>query len=416
MAAALSDRPFGNFRQAIADPAYHFGRDDLLAKVERSPSQVYILLGGRRMGKTSLLYALKERLLHPQISPYQVLPVLIDLRREQPDSLENLFYRLTIRLREAMAQQVASHRPQRQKTVWGWLQRGFQWLRRLLQRLLRYFIGGKVSLGGIVELELTKPGKVKRLSREEFEQELLGAIAKLRQQNIEGLCFLCDGAEFIVRQDWANDTWSYFRWLKDMNTAIAPFLGLVLSGYRDLKDYQQRVGSPLLNIAEVEWLGPLPDAATRALIAHRSHTEHISLTREEVEAILTWGGGHPYLTQQTLNTIFDGRRSGQTGSCESLLHGSIRERDRDFSTWWDTDQRSYSFSATEQTVYEALRTQRQGTVETLAAPAQLSIGETADALEVLTGTGVVQRFSEEQYKIGSQLFEQWVLQERRKMK
>ena len=104
MATGLSSRPFGNFRQAITDLSHYFGRDELLAKVERSPAQVYILLGGRRIGKTSTLYALKERLLQPLGSQAHVLPVLIDLRREQPASLEHLLERLLLRLQEAIVQ------------------------------------------------------------------------------------------------------------------------------------------------------------------------------------------------------------------------------------------------------------------------------------------------------------------------
>ena len=410
MATGLSSRPFGNFRQAITDLSHYFGRDELLAKVERSPAQVYILLGGRRIGKTSTLYALKERLLQPLGSQAHVLPVLIDLRREQPASLEHLLERLLLRLQEAIVQYDLSRKPRRQKTFWGRLQR---WLQALWRALLRFFSGGKVKLGGgLVELELASPESSQGLSREQFEQKLSGAIAKLRQRGLEGVCFLCDSAEFIVSQDWANDAWSYFRWLKDMNTAIAPFLGIVLSGYRDLKDYQQKVGSPLLNIAEVEWLGPLSESATRDLLLHRSQLEQVRLSQEDVEMLLTWGGCHPYLTQQVLNARFDWQKSAQSSSFEQVLFASIRQCDRDFSTWWDTEQRAYSFSLVEQTVYQVLMVQRQGTAETLAEPAQCSIGEAADALEVLAGTGVVRRRNEEDYAIGARLFEQWVAQER----
>ena len=57
MADSLKQRPFDNFRVTITDPPYFFGRNELLAAVQRSPFQVRILLGGRRIGKTSLLRA-----------------------------------------------------------------------------------------------------------------------------------------------------------------------------------------------------------------------------------------------------------------------------------------------------------------------------------------------------------------------
>ncbi|NET43189.1 hypothetical protein [Okeania sp. SIO2B3] len=52
-----------------------------------------------------------------------------------------------------------------------------------------------------------------------------------------------------------------------------------------------------------------------------------------------------------------------------------------------------------------------GTAESLTEKVDLSIGEVADALEVLAGTGVIQKIDDEQYKIGAKIFEQWVNQE-----
>jgi hypothetical protein len=70
--------------------------------------------------------------------------------------------------------------------------------------------------------------------------------------------------------------------LKDTDTAIKPFLGLLLSGYRDLKEYQQRVGSPLLNIAKIEWLTPLSEEEIQKLIGDRTEQEQISLSEERI--------------------------------------------------------------------------------------------------------------------------------------
>ena len=91
----------------------------------------------------------------------------------------------------------------------------------------------------------------RRLNNDSFRVAFLNTTEELRKLNFQGVCFLIDGAEFIVRQNWATDAWAYLRGLKDTDTAIKPLLGLLLSGYRDLKEYQQRVGSPLLNIAEI---------------------------------------------------------------------------------------------------------------------------------------------------------------------
>ena len=101
---AATVRP--DFRLPITESRYFFGRSDLLSAVQRSPFQVRILLGGRRLGKTSTLYAIRDRLLNAsEREPYRAFPVLFNLQQEQPESLDNLRYLLIARLQEAMVQQ-----------------------------------------------------------------------------------------------------------------------------------------------------------------------------------------------------------------------------------------------------------------------------------------------------------------------
>ncbi|NET03383.1 MAG: hypothetical protein F6K09_31620 [Merismopedia sp. SIO2A8] len=52
--------------------------------------------------------------------------------------------------------------------------------------------------------------------------------------------------------------------------------------------------------------------------------------------------------------------------------------------------------------------QRKGTAETLVPQTSLSLGEIADALEILAGTGVILKVDDEHYEISARLFETWV--------
>jgi len=394
-----TNRPFDNFRLAISKPDYFFGRQKLLANVMRSPFQVRIILGGRRLGKTSTLNAIQWTLFNQNSRAF---PVLFNLQQEQPESLDNFRYLLILRLQEALIQKQTKSSNTESRLG----------LRRTYRRLLRQFSGGEIGISGF-KLNVTNPHQERRLIHEDFRQDLLKIIKHLQKHNLEGICFLLDGAEFIVRQEWANDAWSYLRGLKDTDTAINPFLGFCFSGYRDLKDYQQRVGSPLLNIADVEWLGTLTESDARSLIVQRSQNEGVPLTEMGVNTILDWAGYHPYLTQQLINEIFDDYQMGKSRSTESFMLHQQRKHDHDFSAWWDEDQRSYGFSQVEQTVYCTLIQQREGTAETVAEQAQFSFGQVADALEVLTGTGVIRQLDDERYRMGSKLFEEWVVRERR---
>jgi len=396
---AASVRP--DFRLPIDEYNYFFGRSHLLSEIERYPFRVRIILGGRRLGKTSTLNAVKRNLLGVSKDERQAFPVLFNLQQERPKSLEQFRYLLIARLQEAFAEYYAGNQANWKKTY---------------RRFLRQIPGGSLDLGlpkfGL-KLNVTNPDSDRSLIHEDFRQDLLKIIKQLQQKQFTGVCFLLDGSEFIVSQDWANDAWSYLRALKDTDTALKPFVGFILSGYRDLKDYQQAVGSPLLNIAEVEWLGTLTESETRSLIAYRSQEEKILLTEAEVDRVIEWAGCHPYLTQQLLNEIFDNSPQKKIQFSDNFMLHLIRQHDRDFSVWWDEDKRTYGFGQTEQTVYLALLDRREGTAETLLQTTNCSFGEVADSLEVLAGTGVIQNLGDERYKMGAKLFEQWVVQERK---
>ena len=186
-----------------------------------------------------------------------------------------------------------------------------------------------------------------------------------------------------------------------------------MSGYRELKDYQQRVGSPLLNIAEVKWLNALTQSETQELITRRCEDVQFRLNNQGVTTVIDWAGCHPYLTNQMLNSIFENSRRKKPLSAKGLMRYLIKQhRRRDFAAWWDEERRSYGFGELEQSVYLALANKRQTTAEILAEQVELSLGQVEDALDVLAGTGLIRQLDYEDYAIGAKLFEQWVFQER----
>ena len=233
---------FGNFRLSISDPDYFFGREDIVADMLRSSFEVRVFLGGRRLGKTSVLNAIRwSLLLVDDQEANRALPVLFNLQKEQPTSLDNFRYLLIERLRETI------QNPEEEESF------GFD-LQQNYRRFLRQISGGGVNLLGIT-LKVTNPDQERCLDDKDFSHDLLSIIRQLHNQKCRGVCFLFDGAEYLVKQDWVNDACSYLRSLKDTNNhAIQPYLGLFFSGYRDLKNYHQAVSSPLFNIAEIKWL------------------------------------------------------------------------------------------------------------------------------------------------------------------
>ncbi|MEH2320741.1 ATP-binding protein [Nostoc sp.] len=395
----VRERPFDNFRVAITDPSHFFGRSELINTMLKSPFQVRILLGGRRLGKTSALRAVEWNLLNPNTNyPRRAFPVLINLQLEQPKDLDNLRYLLIARFREAIER---------------WRDVPLTEFRQMYREFLSQIKSGEVTLSFLkqlnIKLNINNPDSERRLNNDSFRLAFLKTTEELRKLNFQGVCFLIDGAEFIVRQNWATDAWSYLRGLKDTDTAIKPCLGLLLSGYRDLKEYQQRVGSPLLNIAEIEWLAPLRDNETKELIRDRAEQEKISLSEEKITSLIEWSGCHPYLTQQALNIIFDSNHQQQI--CANLIDKLLQHHDKDFSAWWNAEHLSGCFGEDERKVYYALVQHHKGTPQDLAQYTGFSRVKVADALEVIAGTGVIRQLDDESYTLGSRLFEEWVTQQ-----
>ena len=397
----VEERPFDNYRVAITDPSHFFGRSKLIETMLKSPFQVRILLGGRRLGKTSALRAVEWNLLNPS-SNYlrRAFPILINLQLEQPKDLDNLRYVLIARLREAIER---------------WREVPLAEIRQMYREFLSQVKGAEVTLSFLKQLDIkfniNNPDSERRLNNDSFRLAFLKTTEELRKLNFQGVCFLIDGAEFIVRQTWATDAWSYLRGLKDTDTAIKPCLGLLLSGYRDLKEYQQRVGSPLLNIAQIEWLAPLSDEDAKKLISDRAEQEKTPLSDDKITSVIQWSGCHPYLTQQSLNIIFDSNH--QQESRTDLIDKLLQHHDKDFSAWWNAEHLSGCFVEAERKVYYALIQMRKGTIKTLTQSTGFNRSQVGDALEVIAGTGVIRQLKDEEdgYTLGSRLFEEWVVQQ-----
>jgi hypothetical protein len=202
--------------------------------------------------------------------------------------------------------------------------------------------------------------------------------------------------------------------LKDSNTGLRAFLGFLLAGYRDVKEYAQKVGSPLLPIADIEWLSALSIEKARELITFRASREKVSMNENDVSSVLDYSGCHPYLIQQILNCIFDAHQT--SGSCSVDKHVRkilrIPEIDVPFSSWWNMEGKSDGFGNDERSVYKTFIKKRECTVKEIATSANISEARAENALDVLAGTGVIHEVEEKwAYKIGCLLFEKWVVKQ-----
>jgi len=411
MESMIKERPSDNFKTAITDPPYFFGCQELLGKLISSPFKVRIILGGRRSGKTSLLRATEWNFLDPGTNrTIRAFPIFISLQVEQPKGLDNFRYLLIARLREAIGR---------------WSKVPVSGLREMYRQFLGQIKSGEVTVSFLqqlnIKLDIANPDYERQLNHDDFRQALIATIKELHKMGFEGICFLLDEAEFIVNQSWSNDAWGYIRGIKDTDTALKPFLGFVLSGYRSLKDYHQRVGSPLVDIAEVSWLSPLNNIEISELISYRAKDEEIPLLPQKgVNFICEWAGCHPYLTQQMLNQIFDSYiKSNKFISTEILIEDLLEYHDHDFLRWWNFDRKTSELQEVqklndeERVTYLKLVQCRQSTDKNLAQMINLSRQKVSEALDVLLGTGVIRHIKDTRdYEVGARLFEEWITRQK----
>lgn len=383
MSLSPHQRPFSQFRLGIDDPRYFIGRKLLLDQVKQDPFKVRVILGGRRSGKTSTLLALREKLrsgrkrYQPQSdrARNKALPILINWAESSPGNLDEFFYSIVRVIYEV---------PTLKPSV---VQR---WRDRLSDvRLALPFIQPNIKTSTQDEPVTLR-----------FKSLIKNTIQAVNSTGYQGICLLMDEADTVVNKDWADRAWSFFRGVKDTDPVLRNKLGLILSGYRSLNDYRQKVGSPLRNIADITWLTPLTEAETKELIHMRSDEEQLTLTSTEIADLIKWTGCHPYLTQQLISQVADDRqKDNEQTIAASAKNLQRRERDN-FREWW------LSLKQEEQLIYQSLS--EKIFYEDLAQLVPYNLDTVEDALAVLEGTGLIRQSDQGTYQQGALLFSNWV--------
>ncbi|MEO1391004.1 MAG: hypothetical protein AAFV85_27035 [Cyanobacteria bacterium J06634_6] len=394
-----------DFHRAISDPYYFSGRKSLISEIQQESNKVWILLGGSRIGKTSLLNALEWNFLAADSQPSgRVLPVLIDLNQVQPETLAHLRYLIVARLRKSISrwQQVPNF--------------SFQTpIRELYQSYLKNVSDTQVTINFLkqvgLKLELRNPHENRRLSDEVFSESLLQSLGELRDLGFSNICCLFDNAEFIAKQDWATDAWNYFRSFQESkDNHVSSYVGLVFSGYRELKDYQQKVGSPLLNISNIRWLAPLSESDVRNIISLREECAPLQLNEEDILSIIEWTGCHPCLIHSMLDALLAVSRTENTDYLTLVIEGLLDQQSDVFSSWWNEKDALGRLENEDRLIYKAMMSCREGGPKHIAKLSKKGAGKVKKTLQILCATGLILEVGDGTYKIGSRLFEEWVVQ------
>ena len=216
-------RPFDNFHTAITDPAYFIGRRDQLDHVQNLLPQVCVVLGGRRFGKSSYLRASNGCCYGMMLVSISVcFPFFWTCNSNSPPGWAiSLSHDRAI---EAGNLAVCQGVPR-------------SGLREMYRSFLNQVTSTRLRLDHLSSMWQLKDSKI--FDHDSFSVAFLNAADEVKEMGFDGVCFLLDEADFIVRRAWSDEVCGYLRGIKDSDTRLRQLLGLVLTGFRDLRNYRQ---------------------------------------------------------------------------------------------------------------------------------------------------------------------------------
>jgi S1-C subfamily serine protease len=337
-----------------------FGRQTDLATIAgnltATPGDSFALVGGRRMGKTSLLEGLLRTLTDASTPGLLLLPLFLDLSGAGVDSVPAFFRTVGERARDGLAARLNALPP-------GDCLAPDQPPAPAFARWL----------AGCGKGVLAEHGRQLRLA------------------------LLLDECEQIVAQPWAAELYATLRYLL-VGQITRPLLKVVMAGsHRFLTQVRER-GSPLRNVLRYHHLAVLDEPSVRDLII-RPGTGR--LPGAAVQAVVEQSGGHPFLTQYLMHHLWAGGLEQATPeTVRQVAAGFSRER-HDFADWLD----GLGESGTR--VYRALagagRPVAEAEVRAALRPVPPDLLQTLEAL-CYHGLAVCERSG---YRTAGAMFRQW---------
>jgi AAA+ ATPase superfamily predicted ATPase len=265
----------------VREPDMFFGREELLGRIINTLHNNSIMIHGpRRIGKTSLLYQLANRLRATSDPDYAFLPALIDL--------------------EGTAQEEFFH--------------------TLMEEILE---GCQPDLAGRLPLAYNEKGE-REYTHRDFARDLRTLIGHLQQNSDKEvrLILLLDEVDVMNRYDQLVQQQLRRVFMK----TFARNLGVVVTGVHISKEWD-RLESPWYNLFLEMELPPLSLEEVVRLIKEPVKGVY-SYDDEAVEAIWEYSQGHPQLVQQlcleAVNRLLQEKRSRVTkADVESVYQETV---------------------------------------------------------------------------------------------
>ena len=366
MTSSPKQNPY-NAETPIEASEMFFGRAEALdviveKRIRHAHPISTILIGGRKIGKTSLLHQIRNRLVQqPACGNDIAIPVFISFHSRASWDIVTVF------------EEIASE----------------------LARSLRANKGIQAHL----ETTTGDPYKVFCQRLQTLWNQCSERIGSVR------FVILLDEADRLLGHSWTPDVISNLRDL--INTSsLKSFVALVVTGFRELHDYAMTeeigIGSALGNAARWTSLSVLTETECRDLITLPVNG---GVEAKVVNAVYEQSGGHPYLTQYLMQQIWKPDPASITLDSVSAACKQFGKDTRVFPSWQekfdDLDSRVYCTLAQEKKPQTLMEIHKQA--KDYAEP-----GEVEDSLDFLVYTGVIAT-QDDKYHIAGTLYRDWFL-------
>lgn len=281
----MTEHPF-TYTKPVTSQSTFVGRkeefDEILEGFESPNCESVGIVGGRRMGKTSLLLELKRHLEEMYRQSGRILPVFVDLQKSVPGTRRALFQSIMAEVQDELT-----------------------------------FLGSHLK----IEAEVLYQSPDDKIALRDFEVSLGSLIRK--QKNNFKVALLIDEIDLLVAREWYLDLLSQLRHLLTASH-LSQNLVVAIAGSDTLQRQLRARGSPFQNaLRKLEYLQVLhkPDLAKLIDMSPRF------LRREKRGEIAELTGGHPFLTQFILAKLNESPKAGVATAARKF---SVEREDFDY--------------------------------------------------------------------------------------
>lgn len=355
----VHDRP-------IDEPGLFVGRHDLAEEItgRARRGESFAVLGGTRLGKTSLLLQVRDRIERQPETPtgQRVVPVFLSTHQ---------FGRLT---RAALLASVLEELgPHLQTPDPGAAAAAVQSLR-----------------SGEVSQDFAFDHFFARL------RELLTADPEVQ------LFVMLDEVDELRNEDWSKALFANLRFLISQS-ALRQRVHVIIAGTLHSADLWNTAGSPFYNVVTLVEMRLVEDDDLRRLIGIGFPD---GLSDETERALLTEAGGHPYLMQYLLGRLWErpGGSAPDRATVEAAGRQFLRERKGDFQRWWG------ACGDDARTLFREIFASRDRLKKRTAIEIyDGDVDRAEEALDQLVVNGVVREVARNRFQAGSKLFARWAM-------